>query len=77
MVIMLKQKKPFQPEHPMSKILAYLKDQNGASAAEYALGMALFGAGVTGPAAFLNNTVGSALYGAGLFIKTLATGGHC
>ncbi len=32
----------------MSKILAYLRDESGASAAEYALILAIVGAGIAG-----------------------------
>ena len=45
----------------MSKILGYLKDESGASAAEYALILAIVGAAVAAAAIFLGNSIATAI----------------
>ena len=44
----------------MSKILAYLRDESGASAAEYALILAIVGAGIAGVMVGLANAINQA-----------------
>jgi pilus assembly protein Flp/PilA len=45
----------------MSKIISYLKDENGASAAEYALILAIIGAAIALAMVFLSGQVGTAI----------------
>jgi pilus assembly protein Flp/PilA len=45
----------------MSKIISYLKDENGASAAEYALILAIIGAAIALAMVFLSGAVGNAV----------------
>ncbi|HEY4030441.1 MAG TPA: hypothetical protein VGM25_08865 [Caulobacteraceae bacterium] len=45
----------------MSKLSAYLSDQNGASAAEYALILAIVGAAVAAAAIFLGQSISTAI----------------
>ena len=45
----------------MSKVRAYLSEQDGASAAEYALILAIVGAAIAGAAIFLGNQIASAI----------------
>jgi pilus assembly protein Flp/PilA len=45
----------------MSKIVSYLKDDNGASAAEYALILAIIGAAIALAALSLGPQIGAAL----------------
>jgi pilus assembly protein Flp/PilA len=54
----------------MSKVLAYLNEQDGASAAEYALILAIVGAAVAGAAIFLGAQIASAINSAGSCIKS-------
>ena len=48
----------------MSKVFAYLSDQDGASAAEYALILAIVGAAIAASAIFLGNSIATAINGA-------------
>lgn len=52
----------------MSKIQAYLNDENGASAAEYALILAIIGAGLAIAMIFLGGRIGNAINAAGTSI---------
>jgi len=45
----------------MSKVLAYLTEQDGASAAEYALILAIVGAAIAAAAIFLGSTIATAI----------------
>ena len=54
----------------MSKILAYLTEQDGASAAEYALILAIVGAAIAGAAIFLGQTIASAVNSAASCISS-------
>jgi pilus assembly protein Flp/PilA len=54
----------------MSKVLAYLNEQDGASAAEYALILAIVGAAVATAAIFLGGAIASAINSAGSCIKS-------
>jgi pilus assembly protein Flp/PilA len=45
----------------MSKICAFLKEQDGASAAEYALILAIVGAAIAGAAIFLGAAISTAI----------------
>lgn len=49
----------------MSKIVSYLNDENGASAAEYALILAIVGAGIAAAVFFLGGTISNAVGKAG------------
>ena len=48
----------------MSKFIAYLNEQDGASAAEYALILAIVGAAIAGAAIFLGAQIATAINGA-------------
>ena len=54
----------------MSKFISYLNDENGASAAEYALILAIVGAGIAVAAFTLGGTISTALDHAGTCIST-------
>jgi pilus assembly protein Flp/PilA len=54
----------------MSKVMSYLKEENGASAAEYALILAIVGAAVAGAAIFLGAQIASAINSAGSCIQS-------
>ena len=54
----------------MSKIFAYLNDQNGASAAEYALILAIVGAAIAAAAIFLGSTIAAAVNSAATCISS-------
>ncbi|MBT9472726.1 MAG: Flp family type IVb pilin [Pseudomonadota bacterium] len=54
----------------MSKFVSFLKDESGASAAEYALILAIVGAGIAGAALFLGGTISNAINTAGTTIAT-------
>ena len=54
----------------MSKIFSYLKDENGASAAEYALILAIVGAAIAAAAIFLGTTIATAINSAASCIST-------
>ena len=45
----------------MSKVLAYLNEQDGASAAEYALILAIVGSAIAAAAIFLGTTIATAI----------------
>jgi pilus assembly protein Flp/PilA len=45
----------------MSKFMSYLKEENGASAAEYALILAIVGGAIAGAAIFLGNQIATAV----------------
>ena len=45
----------------MSKFVAYLNNENGASAAEYALILAIVGAAIAAAAIFLGNSIATAI----------------
>ena len=49
----------------MTKFLNLLKDDSGASAAEYALILAIVGSAIALSAIFLGGTISNAIYGAG------------
>jgi pilus assembly protein Flp/PilA len=49
----------------MPKVIAFLRDETAASAAEYALLLAVVGAGVTLGVLFLGQAIGGAMNGAG------------
>ena len=53
----------------MSKILGYLNDESGASAAEYALILAIVGAAIAAAAIFLGQTIAQAINSAGSCIS--------
>ena len=53
---------------PMIKFVAFLKDESGASAAEYALILAVIGAGIVAGALFLGGSIGNSLNSAGTYI---------
>jgi pilus assembly protein Flp/PilA len=54
----------------MSQVVAYLKDENGASAAEYALILAIVGSAIALAALFLGAKVAAAINAAGNCIAT-------
>ena len=58
----------------MSKVISYLNDENGASAAEYALILAIVGAGIAVAAIFLGGTIGNVVSKAGNCIAAPAAG---
>lgn len=53
----------------MSKFLNLLRDESGASAAEYALILAIVGTGIAVAALFLGGAIGNAVNGAGACIN--------
>ena len=53
----------------MSRLLSYLNEQDGASAAEYALILAIVGAAIAAAAIFLGQTIASAMNSAGSCIS--------
>ena len=60
----------------MSKFMSYLKEENGASAAEYALILAIVGAAIAAAAIFLGSTIASAVNSAASCIS-LHTASGC
>ena len=54
----------------MSKFVAYLNEENGASAAEYALILAIVGTAIAAAAIFLGGTISNAIGKAGNCIST-------
>jgi pilus assembly protein Flp/PilA len=54
----------------MSKVLSYLNEQDGASAAEYALILAIVGAAIAAAAIFLGNQIALAINSAATCIST-------
>ena len=61
----------------MSKVLAYLNEQDGASAAEYALILAIVGAAIAAAALFLGQTIASAINSAASCISKAGAGSQC
>ncbi|MFN3515213.1 MAG: Flp family type IVb pilin [Phenylobacterium sp.] len=59
----------------MSKLLAFLKDETGASAGEYALILAVVGIGIVGAAGALKDAIAGAMNDAATVIKTGKAGG--
>jgi pilus assembly protein Flp/PilA len=59
----------------MSKFKSFLKEQNGASAAEYALILAIVGAAIAAAAIFLGAQIAAAINSAGSCISS--AGGNC
>ena len=59
----------------MSKVLSYLTEQDGASAAEYALILAIVGAAIAAAAIFLGNTIATAVNSAASCISSAGTSG--
>jgi pilus assembly protein Flp/PilA len=53
----------------MSKFLAFIKDESGASAAEYALILAIVGVGIVAAAVGLKTEIGNAMNNAASTIK--------
>jgi pilus assembly protein Flp/PilA len=53
----------------MNKFVSFLKDESGASAAEYALILAIVGAGIAIAAIFLGQQIGTAVNDAGTCIS--------
>lgn len=54
----------------MTKIMSYLTDENGASAAEYALILAIVGTGIAVAAVFLGTSISGAMNKAANLITT-------
>jgi pilus assembly protein Flp/PilA len=59
----------------MSKFVTMMKDEAGASAAEYALILAIVGTGIAAAAAFLGGQISRAMNGAGDKVCEAPTGG--
>ena len=59
----------------MSKLIAYFNEQDGASAAEYALILAIVGAAIAAAAIFLGNTIATAVNSAASCISSAGTSG--
>ena len=53
----------------MTKLVAFLRDDSGASAAEYALILAIVGTGIAVAALFLGGAIGNAINSAGKCIS--------
>lgn len=53
----------------MNKIVAFLKDESGASAAEYALILAIVGSGIVLAAVALQGAISGAMQGAATTIR--------
>ena len=58
----------------MSKLFSYLNEQDGASAAEYALILAIVGSAIAAAAIFLGSTIATAINSAAVCIATPSTG---
>lgn len=54
----------------MSKVVAFLRDESGASAAEYALILAIVGVGIVGAAVTLRTAISTAMTNAANTIST-------
>jgi pilus assembly protein Flp/PilA len=54
----------------MSKFMSYLKQEDGASAAEYALILAIVGAAIAGAAIFLGSSIANAINSAASCISS-------
>jgi pilus assembly protein Flp/PilA len=59
----------------MSKLIAYFNEQDGASAAEYALILAIVGAAIAAAAIFLGSTIASAVNSAASCISSQGSTG--
>ena len=59
----------------MSKFVSFLKEENGASAAEYALILAIVGAAIAAAAIFLGQTIASAMNSAATCISSKGSTG--
>jgi pilus assembly protein Flp/PilA len=57
----------------MSKFVSYLKDDAGASAAEYALILAIVGLGIVAAARFLGGAIGNAMNTAATCIQNTSS----
>ena len=55
----------------MSKIVSFMKDESGASAAEYVLILAIIGGGIVAAATAFGGSISTALGKAGAALKTL------
>jgi pilus assembly protein Flp/PilA len=53
----------------MNKLVQFLRDESGASAAEYALILAIVGAGIVGAAGLLKNAIATAMTNAANIIN--------
>jgi pilus assembly protein Flp/PilA len=53
----------------MTKLIAFLRDESGASAAEYALILAIVGAGIVGAAGLLKDAISTAMSNAANIIN--------
>lgn len=53
----------------MSKLVSFLRDESGASAAEYALILAIVGVGIVGAAITLRDAIGTAMTNAATTIN--------
>ena len=60
-----------QRRRTMSKFLSFWKDESGAAAAEYALILAIVGAGIAAAAVLLGNDIANAITGAATAISAL------
>ena len=54
----------------MSKFVAFLKDESGASAAEYVLILAIIGSGIAVAAGTLGDNISTTLTNVGTYIST-------
>jgi pilus assembly protein Flp/PilA len=59
----------------MFKIIGYLNDESGASAAEYALILAIVGAAIAAAAIFLGQTIATAMNNAASCISSQGASG--
>lgn len=57
----------------MNKFVSFLKDESGASAAEYALILAIVGLGIVAAARFLGGTISNAMNNAATCIGNTAS----
>jgi pilus assembly protein Flp/PilA len=55
----------------MTKLVAFMRDESGASAAEYVLILAVIGSAVAVAAATFGSAIGTALGNVGNYIKTV------
>jgi pilus assembly protein Flp/PilA len=61
----------------MSKFMTYFKDENGASAAEYALILAIVGAAIAAAAIGLGGAIATAINSAATCVSSPTTSGSC
>jgi pilus assembly protein Flp/PilA len=54
----------------MNRVIAYLRDEEGASAAEYALILAIVGTAIAGAAIILGQNISTAIKSAATCVKT-------